>query len=200
MPFYVTRRGELYASDANIVGSITADSGTIAGFTIANEDTDTCKAKTTAQGGHRYGVSLYKHSTGTVDGVSYEYESGMKGTGTGTEVAFYVSQLASGGIWSDNSLNFYVRHNGFLYAKDANITGTITASGGSIGGFKITKQDTGCAAKTSANGGHTYVTSLYTHNSDTTYEYETGIKGESSTSTADTFAFYITRITKGGTW
>ena len=81
----------------------------------------------------------------------------------------------------------------------ATLTGTnITASAGNIGGFVITRSDSGCANKTSANGGHAYVTSLYAHSSDSTYEYEAGMKGDSGSSA--NIAFYIKRIAKGAAW
>jgi len=36
LPFCVTEEGALYASNAHITGEITANSGTIGGFTISN--------------------------------------------------------------------------------------------------------------------------------------------------------------------
>lgn len=210
-PFSVDRKGKLHAEDAEITGTInatngsfngaiTAQSGTIGGFTIVQDDT-AGTTETTANDGHAYKTALYVHNTATVDGTTYEYETGLKGSiGNATDAAFYVRQIVQGDTWDNSSLNFYVRNNGYLYANNANITGNITAQGGTIGGFNIKKGDSGCAAKTSANGGHAYPNSLYVHNADDTYEYETGIKGETSSSNPNTLAFYVTRITKGGDW
>ena len=81
----------------------------------------------------------------------------------------------------------------------ATLTGTtITADAGDIGGFGIVRGDSGCAAKTTANGGHAYPTSLYKQMSDSTYEYEVGMKGDSGS--AGNLAFYIKRMTAGGAW
>lgn len=228
-PFSVNRRGELFAYNAHINGevratsgsftgtvnatngsfngAITAQSGTIGGYTIVQGDT-AGTTETTANDGHVYQTGLYVHSS---DGT-YEYETGIRGSSTDEEdEAFYVRRIAQDGTWDSSTPNFYVKNNGYLYANNADITGTITATsgsfngnitaqGGTIGGFNIKKGDSGCADKTSANGGHAYPNSLYVHNADDTYEYETGIKGETSSSNPNTLAFYVTRITKGGNW
>lgn len=75
------------------------------------------------------------------------------------------------------------------------LSGKITASSGSIGGFVISSSaNTG----TSVSGGHSYTTSLYEHSSDDNYEYEVGIKGDGNSS--NNLALYVKRITKGASW
>lgn len=74
----------------------------------------------------------------------------------------------------------------------------IRAKYADLGGFISVSGDTGCAAKTSANGGHAYPKSLYVHNDDGTYEYESGMKGDSVSS--NNLAFYIKRMAKGAAW
>lgn len=122
-PFYVTRNGELHAGNAYLTG------GEIAGFKIVSGDS-AGTGQTSANNGHVYPTGLYVHTSATDGGVAYEYETGIRGDATSsTNAAFYVRRITSGGAWTTNldDLMFYVRQNGFLYAKDANITGTITA-------------------------------------------------------------------------
>ena len=80
----------------------------------------------------------------------------------------------------------------------ATLTGTtISADNGDIGGFTIKRNDTGCASKTTADGGHAYGTAFYKQMSDSTYEYEVGMKGDNSTTAA---ALYVKSILKGDAW
>lgn len=90
---------------------------------------------------------------------------------------------------------FKVSSAGALTCTGANISGTITVGSGSIGGFTVSNSaNTG----TTANGGHCYTNSLYAHCSDSTYEYEVGMKGDSGSATY--LAFYVKRMAKGGSW
>ena len=63
----------------------------------------------------------------------------MKATSGDTDLAFYVKQ--SDDDWTSNSNVFYVRNNGQLYAKNADVSGKITASSGKIGGWNIGTND-----------------------------------------------------------
>lgn len=92
-----------------------------------------------------------------------------------------------------NGVTFTNFRDGVLASFDG-----ITAKYADLGGFISVSGDTGCAAKTTQNGGHAYPTSLYVQNSDNTYEYESGMKGDSGSS--GNLAFYIKRMTKGGAW
>lgn len=97
---------------------------------------------------------------------------------------------------------FKVTKFGDLTATNVVLTGRITATEGSIGGFHITS-----TADTSAYTGHCFTNSLYRHSGDGTYEYEAGLRGSgtaaSSTANGDgatNKAFYINRVTKGSNW
>lgn len=107
---------------------------------------------------------------------------------------------ASGGrYFGDSGLSlsdaFKVTAAGALTCTGANITGDITASTGNIGGFHII--NTSNNGTTSA-GGHCYSTGMYAQASDSTYEYEVGMKGDSGS--PNYLAFYVGRITKGAAW
>lgn len=94
-------------------GSLYAKSGSIGGFDIS-------------------GTQL--RSDVTVSGVTYSAVMQSMGSSTDTtRGAFYIVRNENGTITNP----FLVQYNGKLIATDANITGTITANGGSIGGFDI---------------------------------------------------------------
>ena len=84
-----------------------------------------------------------------------------------------------------------------IQAEKINLDGYTKISEGEIGGFKTIKGDSGCAAKTTANGGHAYPTSFYKQMDDGTYEYEVGMKGDNNPGYLN---FYVKRMTKGGAW
>jgi hypothetical protein len=114
---YMDGTGKLYANKADIKGKITATGGTIAGYNIGV--------------GGTYDNAIYKR----VSGSSANYEVGLKATSGNTDLAFYVKESTNN--WASSSNNFYIRNDGYLYAKNADITGKITASSGSIGGCTI---------------------------------------------------------------
>ena len=88
-----------------------------------------------------------------------------------------------------------------IQAEKINLDGYTKISEGEIGGVVTVKGDSYCYNKTTANGGHRYPTSLYKQMSDGTYEYEVGMKGDSSGNTpAKNLAFYLKRMTAGGAW
>ena len=135
-PCYMRGDGYFYASNANIGGTITAKAGSIGGFHI----TSSANTGTSAQGGHVYTNSFYRHSG---DGTTYEYEVGMKGDATENpssantqtgNLAFYIKRIAKGANWSTATNIFYITHAGTIYASSADITGKITANNGYIGG------------------------------------------------------------------
>jgi len=129
-PFRVTHKGKVYATSAEISGKITAESGTIGGFTISSTSDSN---KTTAAGGHCYPHSLYTH----LQNDNTEYELGLRGSTTdvsGNYSAIYVKEITKGGTWSSTATsNFYLNYNGELYASKADITGAIKATSGTIG-------------------------------------------------------------------
>ena len=88
-----------------------------------------------------------------------------------------------------------------IQAEKIQLKGYTKIDQGELGGFVSRKGDTGCQNKTTANGGHRYPTSLYKQMSDSTYEYEVGIKGDSSgVNPQNNLAFYLKRMAKNGTW
>ena len=121
--FSVNYAGKMTAKNANITGTITAKDGSIAGYNIGP--------------GGCYSNAIYKRVTG--DGTGVDYEVGLKATSGDTDLAFYVKQ--SEDDWASNSNVFYVRNNGQLYAKNADVSGKITASNGKIGGWDIGTND-----------------------------------------------------------
>jgi len=92
--FYVTYEGYLYASNAEIEGSIIATNGKIGDW------------------------FLFDQVLSSVDKTTY-----LNANPNVSDIAF-----------SAGSGNFYVKHNGYLYASDVDITGNITASSLSIKG------------------------------------------------------------------
>lgn len=109
-PFSVNYAGKLHAEDAYIAGTISANSGTIGGW---NVDT----------------ASLYKLT------ADENYRIRLQSPASPT-TGNYVIRLdqKENNDWTNL---FHLSYGGALYAKNANITGTITANGGSIGGFDI---------------------------------------------------------------
>ena len=108
-PFYVTKEGRLHATEATISGIITASDGSIGGWSITNNSI----SKTATMEGKNYEIYM---SSNVYSNNSIPYNP-----------VFCVRE-------GKNNLLFYVRSNGDLYAKNANITGIITATSGRIGG------------------------------------------------------------------
>ena len=95
----------------NTSGYLTANTGTIAGFTF----TDTLDNNT-----HAYQNTLYR----IVHGSKYDYQAGIKAasaTNGETEAAFYIRRKLSSQNWSQSTLPFYVRNNGYVYAEDLTV-------------------------------------------------------------------------------
>ena len=97
-----------------------------------------------------------------------------------------------------------VAGDGKIYASDVELSGTIIAAEGTLGGFHITSTQN---AGSSLLDGHIYPYSLYHHAGDgTDYEYEAGLKGDatenpsSSTTSHNNYVFYVGRIAKGADW
>lgn len=114
--FSVNNQGVLTAKGADIEGSIIANQGSIGGWEIGeninNRD------------------SIYKEiSYEDEEGNEHSSEIGMQSGGGATALSFYVKH--------DNEDMFFIRNNGYLYAKKADIEGKITASEGRIGSWNI---------------------------------------------------------------
>lgn len=110
-PFYVTNEGKLHATKAEITGSITATGGTIGGFTV-----DSAKMKFGTSGSTGYFLLKPSGTTGNFN---------VAGSGNVADWAMIVSS------------RFGIKTNGTLWASGANISGKITATSGSIGGFDL---------------------------------------------------------------
>ena len=109
--FRVDHAGNLFATNANITGTIIADDGTVGGWTIKNN---------------------WIGASGELDyygnGVYYTYGAGLYAGAAGTKntclaIGYMPNSIA--GSW-DNA-EFRVTGDGKLYATGANITGTINA-------------------------------------------------------------------------
>lgn len=112
-PFSVSYSGQLKATDADISGKITAESGSIGGWEITNKQL---------------------RKIVTLDGVTYT--PGMQAVSSGTgAAAFYVAKTESG----TTTYPFIVRYSGALTATDATITGRILANSGIIGNSATNK-------------------------------------------------------------
>lgn len=110
--FGVTCYGNLYAENVHLKGEITATSGKIAGWSIAE---------------------TYTGAKGIVSKTG-NYEIGIKTSSNSGAAAFYVRDT------SDNTSPFYVTNDGELHATSADIEGKITATSGNIAGFNISSK------------------------------------------------------------
>lgn len=110
--FGVTCYGNLYAENVHLKGKITATSGKIAGWSIAE---------------------TYTGAKGIVSKTG-NYEIGIKTSSNSGAAAFYVRDT------SDNTSPFYVTNDGELHATSADIEGKITATSGNIAGFSISSK------------------------------------------------------------
>lgn len=111
---YLGTNGISCGSDfvVNSNGNMSAKTGSIAGFTF----TDTLDNNT-----HAYQNTLYRIVNGS-DG--YDYQAGIKAasaTNGETEAAFYIRRKLPSQNWSQSTLPFYVRNNGYVYAEDLTV-------------------------------------------------------------------------------
>ena len=124
--FYVRNNGSLYAQKADITGKITASSGAIGSWTIGDMG--------------NYTDSIYSTycATSTPSSSNPEYAVFMRGKGAENTLAFGVKvRTSSSTSWNDAENPFYVRKDGYVRMANANVTGTINAESGTIGGCKI---------------------------------------------------------------
>ena len=169
--FKVDAAGALTATGANITGVITAESGTLGGWTLTAT---------------QMYASANNANTGNV-----ERWNGFQIPGNG--IWAIAVGATSNSSWA--TAPFRVNHKGQMYATGATISGDITAATGSIGGFHIINTSN---SDTTSAGGHCYGMGMYSQASDSTYEYEIGMKGDSGS--PNYLAFYVGRITKGAAW
>lgn len=108
--FYVGSDGYLYAGNANIKGAISASEGDIGGFTI---DANSIRS-----------AALTSNASGSVGLSSSTFTRTINGTSR-SSLKFAIGA------------NFGVSQTGVLYAGSAVISGSITATSGTIGGWGI---------------------------------------------------------------
>ena len=122
-PFRVTNSGKVYASNVDISGG---------SLTIGDNFTVDTSGVLTAKGANISGTITA--SSGTIGGYtidSYTLKGDDVGMSSNSAYAFWA------GSSTDKDAPFKVGHNGWLYASNANITGTISATKGKIGGYTI---------------------------------------------------------------
>ena len=146
--FGVTQQGGLYASGVNIDGTITADEGSIGGFTISNKSLLSnvkIAATETIPGSFSYSIDgTIGASSMMLSSVGATYNGKIGGVNIGsTQWKLIVGP------------RFGVTKQGNLYASNANITGTITANDGYIGNVQITTTGLGVENE----DGNSYITS-----------------------------------------
>ncbi|MBQ8504546.1 MAG: hypothetical protein IJ491_09775 [Clostridia bacterium] len=154
-------------------GNLTATSGSIAGFCIAGE-------QTAENGFWNWSLSsVVKTSSTTVNASNPEYAIFMRGQspdGTGgayknNNVVFGVKERTSSETtWNAAEYNFLVRANGNLMANNAEITGTVNARNGYIGGFTVTGATSGTFWPAS-------LASVIEPTDDSGYEYAVFLRG-----------------------
>jgi hypothetical protein len=131
-PFRVDHSGNLYATGVDITGKITASSGKIGGFKIGTA-------------GKTVGTDCLSGYTNALSCVIFNnngfplYEAGLKGSTEGEHLAFYIKENWYNKVEATYEVrnNFYLKYNGELYARNANIEGKIVAKSGEIGAFVI---------------------------------------------------------------
>lgn len=127
--FFIRNNGYLYAQKADITGKITASSGSIGSWTIGDLDSYTDSIYTT------YCAASSPSSSNP------EYAVFMRGKGAATTIAIGVKKRTSSATdWTDADNPFYVRKDGYVKMTNANITGTVYSSSGTIGGFDLSSK------------------------------------------------------------
>ena len=116
-PFRVTYQGALTATKATIAGTITANAGTIGGFRISGSY---LRSFATNSGTITTGTDAEAEAQAT------RYTLMQSSAGGGGNVAFGVATRSSTSASWDWTT--YMAHNGAFIAKNASITGTVTAT------------------------------------------------------------------------
>ena len=136
-PFRVTLGGDLYATNATIIGNVTATSGYIgsdtAGWTINSESIYNAYVRLLSGGPSsaysRIEVGDYANASTGLIGVI-----GLRGAdGLATSLGMWAGRNYA----NRNAAPFRVTLGGDLYAASANITGAVTATSGAVGGWAI---------------------------------------------------------------
>ena len=184
-----TFSGELKAASGTFTGNLNAAGGTFSGNLDAAGGTfsGTLSAATGSFTGAVTATSL------TLNGCKIDYDTDIKNKpDIPSDLTLYIKTDGTiGSTPSDGATGFKVSSGGLLQASNAIIYGTIYASAGTIGGFTYTN--------TLNDKIHAYENTLYCQTraseSDvgitTVYDYQVGLKGNSSNSSASEAAFYV---------
>lgn len=206
--FGVTKDGTLYATNANISGTINATLGNIAGWEINSTSFFKNSEIQSGSSGTQYQAFLYAPSEVSSSNIAIRtryrtYDSsgntgdwitpfyvrydgymhaalgdiagwkitgnrlekdntatsggtrcGIQNSTSATHAVFYAgcSTSEGGTIWSESTTNFFVDNHGYLFCNNAKIKGTITATGGTIGGCVISNGTLTIAAANITSG------------------------------------------------
>lgn len=119
--FAVDNDGNVYATNGEFSGKITALSGTLGGFDIAS---------TTDTSAHYYKNTLYRIISDTNTGI--QYQAGIRGISSNTDsdesAAFYVVKKEnSNNPWTRENVTFpfFVRNNGTTYVENMTVGSTL---------------------------------------------------------------------------
>ena len=216
--FKVTSDGTLTAVDAVLSGKITAKTGSIGGFTIGNNSlysTNVEISPTQLKYGNGFIVTpsgglaaTGANITGTITATSGSFKGTITAS-SGSIGGFNISEngLVSGYVKITPTIltygnNFKVDSDGKLTASGADLSGKISATSGTIGGFTIATESNDAVH---AYGQTLYrqVKNVYDSNDGMTYDYQAGIKGKntsSSSTEATEAAFYIRKKLSSDTW
>lgn len=182
-----TFKGELSAATGSFTGAVTATSLTLQGCKIGASKVDGL-ANVATSGNYD---DLSNKPDIPSDLTMYIQKDGAIGT-----LSSEVQNIPAG------AKGFKVSSDGLLQASNAIIYGTIYASAGLIGGFNV--------SNTLNNSDHAYANTLYCQtrgqestdygNTFTTYDYQSGIKGNSDSSSAKEAAFYVRKKLPSQNW
>ena len=160
--FGVTTSGKLLCSDANIKGTVEASAGKIGSWlidggaikgtytTLTSDGKINCTEATIS--GNITATYLTATAGGKIGPWTFDSNAIYNGIGIGTAGSTGLSNYADYAFWANNGV-FRVAQDGYLYASNANIAGTINAGSGYIGGWKINNSSiTGGTTTLSKNG------------------------------------------------
>lgn len=132
--FSVNSSGVMSATGAVISGNITAKTGNIGGWSLS--DSRLYASGTGRIGLSQSGIQVYDANGNAISGQKLVFWSGVKYTKTGNDTGNATGNESGLYLRGDNY--FGVSSSGKLYCRGAEINGSITATAGTIGGWKIT--------------------------------------------------------------
>ena len=126
MQFSVFYDGTMIARNAEVTGKITASSGAIGSWSIGD------------MGDYTNSIYTTYCSSSTPSSSTPEYAVFMRGEGSQTALAMGVKKrVSSSTSWDNAETPFSVRKDGYVVMTNANVSGTINATAGTIGGCSI---------------------------------------------------------------